>query len=147
MHLYFGIFLMLDNITITSADLKAKKSNILDIYDADYTRIDNAVTEARRELYADIKKKMTVDWPGYDSGELDTKIETIRDYTNEQYLKTRLIYLTIANIYEHNDLINEAAYYRQLADGVDLQFYFDSDESETPSEDEQAIYPGITFGR
>ena len=139
---------MLDNIEIGWTDLQKEKHDIVDRYDSNKEIFNNAITSARRDLYAQLKKKLQGDYPGYDNTQLDSLADDIRDLPNEEYLKTRLVFLTIANIFEQNDLLMEGSYYRQRADSVDIRYYIDSDDSETVSSEEQVSHsPTVFSGR
>jgi len=138
---------MLTNITVTLSDLQSVKSDIVERYDPDNTIFSGAITAAKRELYGRLKLKLQAEYPDYDNTELDTLAGDIKDLPNEQYLKWNLSHLAVAKILEHNDLVSDAAYYRQLAGQIPLIYYLDTDDSGTVGTTEQVIHHNVVFGR
>lgn len=138
---------MLDNITVTYTELVNKKYDIVSRYDADHDIFNNAITEAKRELYSALKMRLRKDYPDYTNSELDTVAGNIIDLENEQYLKTRLAYLSIAIIYEQNEMLAEASYYRQLAEQTPLIYGIDGDSDDTVDDEEVVSHAAVSMGR
>jgi hypothetical protein len=138
---------MLDNITIRQTDVWAIKHDIMERYDPDNIIYQNALNEAKREIYGLIKSRLRADYPSNTDADLDTLVEYVRDYENEQYLKKRIVYMIVAFIYRQNEMEDRASYYDQLAQKTPLDYYLDKDESESASLTEQRIDKAVIFGR
>lgn len=138
---------MLDNIVVTQRDVWSIKHDIIERYDSDETIYQNAVNEARKEMYGLLKTRLRGDYPSYTDADLDTLVEYVRDYDNEQYLKKRIAYMIVAFIYRQNEMEDRASYYDQLAQKTPLDYYLDEDASESAGLTEQRIDKAVTFGR
>jgi len=138
---------MLDNITINQTDLEAVKKDIVSRYLTDNDSYVTAVDAIKKDVYGELKAKLRNSYPSYSNAELDTLMEDVKDLPNEENLTRRIATLSVAKILEYNDLLSEAAYYRQLANGIPLTYYIDTDESDTVESTEEATHSSVVLGR
>lgn len=128
---------LLDNISISLADLKSKKPDIEDYYFSGQSDFDTEITEARKHLYRMIKKNEKVFKPHLSDENLQTRLNNVKDYDDTTNLKDILVYLTISKIMETNRMYEEAKFYNGKANSIELDYYIDEDSSGTAEDDEQ----------
>jgi len=138
---------MLDNITITSADLIDIKADIIDRYVRTPLVWADVVDVIKRDVYSSLKMKIRGIKTDYTNAQLDTYMDDIKDLPNEKNLTRLISTLSVAKILEHNDLNEEASYYRQLAQSIPLDYYVDADEDSAVGTDERETHKNVVLGR
>ena len=138
---------MLDEITITRPDLLDVKADIIDRYVRAPLVWTDVVDVIKREVYSMLKAKIRGDKPDYTNAQIETYMEDIKDLPNEKSITRLISTLTVAKILEHNDLNEEAAYYRQLAQSITLDYYIDEDDDDTVGDNERKSHKKTVLGR
>ena len=138
---------MLDNISVSTQDLREVKNDIISRYVADDMGAQTSIESAKKDVYAELKLKLKGLYPEKSNSDLDTFMEDIEDLPQEENLSRRIARLAVAKILEHNDMLSEAAYYRELANALPLTYYIDSDGSGDAGSDEEVIHENVRLGR
>jgi len=138
---------MLDNITVNESDLADVKFDIVTRYLADDVSYYDIIDKVKQDIYAEIKLKLGAVYPSDTNAELDSRMDDIKDLPNEKCLTRKISHLAVAKILEHNDLLQDAAYYRQLANDIPLNYYLDADSDATADADELQFHSNVMLGR
>lgn len=141
--------MLLENLVITEADLKAKRPDI-DRYmfgdDPDYSGV---IAEADRDEFRRIKQKLSVQYPYYSQSELNTLTGSVKDIPDETPIHDRLVLFTLSKVFAMNDRYEEAEYYKREAREIPLKFYIDENQDGEPDlgEDSKHSRTAYRFGR
>ena len=146
---------MLDNITVVISDLQRFVPDINDYKFSETVNFDQVINEQKRKLYGMVKEDYrggynTVDsfYSEYGSDSVDTILENIKDYPQEQYLKNRLIRMSLAEVFRSNKEWDDMSVWEEEANKIPIKYFLDTDDSGTVGFDEEITsrrYP--TFHR
>ncbi len=139
--------MLLSNIEISLSDLKGKKPDVNDYLDADDSNFDDEEQSARKELYREIKAIEKAKSTDLSNEDLVTKLENVKDYETDN-LKTILVYKTLKYIAEGNNLFDEAKYWGNKANSIEMDYYIDEDTDDVADDDEERDNEGqVIFSR
>lgn len=139
---------LLPNISITTADLTAKRPNLSDYLDAGQEDFSDYIEEAKRSLFIRIKQVEYKNHPHYSDKELSEYLnERIYDIESTQNLKSIIVFSVISAVFRANDMIEVAESYDSIAQSTVLQYFVDEDEDTTEDLGEKRHKSGITFTR
>jgi len=137
---------MLDNIKVTLSDLQAVFPDIDSYRDPEQEDFKTEIDESKRDLYAKIKEIEST--TGYSNADLDTRLESVKDYPLEQYLKRKISVITCITILRQNRLYEDMDVLIQLNNNIPLKYYVDIDDSGdvSTSEERKINYVGFRRG-
>lgn len=143
---------MTDNpgsIVVVTGDLQKLRPDITDYLFTDQEDYSDQIAMANREELRNISKQLRLEYPEHTEAEIGDLISKIKDHPVETPLKDRRVYLTLANIFGVNNLLDEAAYFRDLAKAIPLRYYIDANDDNVQGSDEtrELDKHRITFGR
>ena len=138
---------MLDNIVIKISDLEQLVPDVRDKMFSEQINFDDVVTEQKRKVYGAVKEDYKSNYNVNDnlsfviqygtSDEIDTKLQDIKDYPNEQYLKRKLVRLSLAEIYRQNRMWDDMDVWENEQNKIPVKYYLDVDNSNTVGFDEE----------
>lgn len=134
-------------ITGISGQVKIVKSDIDRYIDESNLDLTKVIEDVKKEVYRDLKAKATTEYPSYDNADLDTLLVDVKDLPEEKNILCRIANLVVSKILEHNELYDQASYYRSLALQIPLTYYIDTDASGAAGREEIQRHPSVVFGR
>jgi len=139
---------ILSNITVETATLQAIKKDIADYLFSQESQTDfsDQITQAKRIVYRDIKADYKRKNPLYSDAELETDLDTVKDYPSAP-LQEKVAYHSLALIMFANEDEILGAYYKSIAESVPAEYYTDIDADSIIDTDEEGIAPRATLGR
>lgn len=128
----------LENVPVVDADLTKIKPDITTKYlFSGQTDFSEVILEVKRDLHRQIQDK---------EGLSDNQMDNVAD-TNLGALKSRIVFLSLAEIFLSNGLIDLHDSYQQKAAGIPFEYILDSDEDDTQDEGERDFVSPILMGR
>ena len=137
---------MLDNITVVLSDLEKFVPDIQQYKFSETVTFDDVIAEQKRKLYGVVKESYK---SGYNTGDdvsfysrygssddIDVTLKNVTDYPEEQYLKNKLIRMSLAEIFRMNKDYDDMSVWEAEADKIPINYYLDVDNSGTVGYDE-----------
>ena len=128
---------VLENITITTADLEAVCPGIEDLKFDNQENFNKIIESQKQILYGKIKQDYLGDYKVSDqlgsynvygtNASVDTILEDVKDFPEEEYLKNRLMNMVIADIFKQNDKYEKMDVYAGAANSFPIKYYIDAD--------------------
>lgn len=137
---------ILANIVVVESDLLKVMPN-LGNFKFEGQSLDDVIETAKRTVYREIKEHEQNLYPGYTDAEIESRLENVKDYDNEQAVKDRITLTAIAELMSMNQMVDPADFYLMRAKRVPLHYWVDVNTDGTASETENRTKRVIKFGR
>lgn len=138
---------MLDNISVTIRDLERFVPDIQNYKFSETVTFDQVIDEQRRKLYGMIKEDFRANYNTSDSylistrygssDEIDTILQKVSDYPNEQYLKNKLVRMSLAEIFRMNKDYDDMSVWEEENIKIPVKYFLDEDSSGTVGVEEE----------
>jgi len=138
---------ILENIVVTEAVLLEVRPDINDYLKYEEQSLDDVIQIAKRTVYREIKEHEQNLYPGYTDAEIESRLQKVKDYENEQALKDRIALIAIAELMSMNQIIDQADFYLIKARKIPLHYWVDVDNDSKVSDSENRTKRSIIFGR
>jgi len=138
---------ILENIVVTEAVLLEVRPDINDYLKYEEQSLDDVIQIAKRAVYREIKEHEQNLYPGYTDAEIESRLQKVKDYENEQALKDRIALIAIAELMSMNQIIDQADFYLIKARKIPLHYWVDVDNDSKVSDSENRTKRSIIFGR
>lgn len=136
---------MLDNINVYVSDLKKLVPDIETYQDEEIVSFDDIIQETKRKVYGLIKESFRADYKLSDTytiaetnAEIDSDLEKVKDYPIEEYLKNKVMRISLADIFRMNGQYEEALIWDTEANKIPVKYYIDSDDDSIVDTNEEA---------
>jgi len=138
---------ILANIVVAEADLLKVRPDINDYLKFEGQSLDDVIETAKRGVYREIKEHEQALYPGYTDAEIESRLQNVKDYENEQALKDRITLTAIAELMSMNQMVDQADFFLMRAKKVPLHYWIDVNTDNVAGDSENRIKKSITFGR
>jgi|FLOH01.1.fsa_nt_gi hypothetical protein len=139
---------VLTEIAVTIADLKVVRPDILNFqYDTESDSFAEEINRAKSILYRQVKDNERLNQPSLTEAELTALLLLVKDISDVEYLKERLVLLTIAEIFKANDMFETSSIYERDSNNVELIYYVDANDDGIIEISEERKIQRVSFGR
>ena len=139
---------VLTEIAVTIADLKVVRPDILNFqYDTESDSFAEEINRAKSILYRQVKDNERLNQPSLTEAELTALLLLVKDISDVEYLKERLVLLTIAEIFKANDMFETSSIYERDSNNVELIYYVDTNDDGIIEISEERKIQRVSFGR
>ena len=139
---------VLTEIAVTIADLKVVRPDILNFqYDTESDSFTEEINRAKSILYRQVKDNERLNQPSLTEAELTALLLLVKDISDVEYLKERLVLLTIAEIFKANDMFETSSIYERDSNNVELIYYVDANDDGIIEISEERKIQRVSFGR
>lgn len=136
---------MLDNISVNENDLRKLYPKLDVLLANEAVNFTDIITDCKKDLFIMVKQEYIGQNMLYDdrddvldsNASIDTTLETVRDYTNEEYLKRKLVRMALSKILLMSEDYEGSEAWNIEAQRIPLRFYVDEDEDQTADLDEE----------
>ncbi len=138
---------VLTNIVVAEADLLKVRPDINDYLKYEGQSLDDVIETAKRTVYREIKEHEQNLYPGYTDAEIESRVENVKDYENEQALKDRIALIAVAELLSMNQMVDQADFYLMRAKKVPLHYWVDVNTDSIIGDSEERTKRKVIFGR
>jgi|GEM_PF-3020273 len=138
---------ILASIVVTEDDLLKVMPNLNNFFKFEGQSLDDVIETAKRTVYREIKEHEQNLYPGYTDAEIESRLENVKDYEDEQALKDRITLTAIAELMSMNQVVDQADFYLMRAKKVPLHYWVDVNTDGAIGDSEARTKRTITFGR